>query len=274
MPSTTDASAEPNVPLVTISALHYEWETVEEAFDRCQSDLHLGGIEFSLVAGGQRPHLLESEYDQVADLAAGSPLELSGHIWEDLPQLGAMEAVERLRYWLSVAQHLRFRYIIVHGGAHDDPSLGVSLMTEVFGSVADDYHAAGVTLCLENHYAWDYRDCHELLGSSDELQELFDAIESPGLAFCLDYGHSHMTGNTQKLLRRVGHRLAYVHLADNMGEHDDHVAFGRGTVPWREVLTLTRDIGYRGPFTVEFPVRGDDRAPLRECLELIREVWE
>jgi sugar phosphate isomerase/epimerase len=256
-------------PQVLISALHYEWETPEEAFDRCLNEFGLGGIEFSIHEGGSRPHLSPSEYDRIAELAEAWPLLLSGHVWGDLAQLGAGQAVGQLEEWLAVARHLRFRYLIVHGGTHHDREAGVQLMGEVLGEVAGRYAAAGVTLCIENHYAWEYQDCHELFGSAAELVELFGHVSDPAVGFCLDYGHSHMTGNTQELLDEVGHRLVYTHLADNLGEHDDHLAFGEGTVPWLQVLSATRDTGFRGPFTVEFPVRGGNLEPLRDCLDLI-----
>jgi sugar phosphate isomerase/epimerase len=81
-----------------------------------------------------------------------------------------------------------------------------------------------------------------------------------------------MTGNTLGLLQRVGHRLVYTHLADNLGGHDDHLMFGEGAVPWREVLTATRDTGYRGPFTVEFPVR-ESMEGLEQCRRMLRDLY-
>ncbi len=260
-----------NVPVI-ISCLHYEWETVAEAFDRCANEFGLDGIEFSLHPDSGHPHLPEDEYDLARELAEESGLRLSAHVWDNPAQLGAADAAERLLGWLDVAREVGFRHVIVHGGSHNDQWRGIEITREALASIAPEYEAAGVILCLENHYAYDYREQHELFSTSEEFRAALDAIDSPAVAFCLDYGHSHMTGNTLDLLERVGHRLAYTHLADNMGEHDDHLAFGRGTVPWREVLAATRAAGFRGPFTVEFPVRGDHQA-LRQCLNLLEEVY-
>jgi sugar phosphate isomerase/epimerase len=69
----------------------------------------------------------------------------------------------------------------------------------------------------------------------------------------------------------VGHRLVYTHLADNLGGHDDHLMFGEGAVPWREVLTATLAIGYSGPFTVEFPVR-ESMEGLSRCVAMLRDT--
>ena len=268
--STLDGRA--GFPPLLISALHYEWRTLEEAFERCRSEFGLDGIEFSVCEGAGRPHLLEDEYRRVAELGQASGLQASGHVWGELPSLGAEGAVAQLRSWLDIAQRADFTHVIVHGGAHDDREAGLALMAGVLAEAADEYAASGVVLCLENHYAWEYRDCHELYGTAEELADLFTRVPSPGLGFCLDYGHSHMTGNTLELLDRVGDRLAYTHLADNLGQHDDHLMFGHGAVPWREVLTATRNLGYRGPLTLEFPVR-DSLEGLRRCVDVVREAW-
>jgi len=258
---------------ITISALHYAWESPEEACDRCRNEFGLDGIEFSVHEGAGRPHLLESEYDHIAPLGQAYGLQLSGHVWGDLPRLGAQGALAQLRPWLALSRHMAFTHLIAHGGSHDDRAAGLAAMADVLAEVAPEYAAAGVTLCIENHYAWEYHDCQELYGATGELEDLFARVESPGLGFCLDYGHSHMTGNTLELLQRVGHRLVYTHLADNLGEHDDHLMFGEGTVPWRDVLTATRDIGYCGPFTVEFPVR-ESAEPLKQCVAMVRNIYE
>jgi len=260
------------VPPILISALHYEWRTLDEAFDRCREEFGLDGIEFSVCEGAGRPHLIDGEYGRAAALGRAYGLRLSGHVWGDLPGLGAEGAVEQLRAWLGIAREAAFGQVIVHGGSCDDRAVGLALMGEVFAEVADEYAAADVVLCVENHYAWEYHDCHELYGTAEEFEDLLARVESPGLGFCLDYGHSHMSGNTLELLERVGRRLTYTHLADNLGEHDDHLMFGEGTVPWREVLTATRELGCRGPLTIEFSVR-ESAEGLRRCVEMVREVY-
>jgi sugar phosphate isomerase/epimerase len=261
--------ADAALPPVWISALHYEWSSVQEAFGRAATEFGLDGIEFSICEGAGRPHLLEAECEPVAALAAQYRLGVAAHAWGELPVLGAQGAVAQLRRWLALSVRMGSRYLIVHGGVSDDRQAGLALMADVFAAVADDYAAAGVTLCVENHYAWEYRDCHELYGTAEELGALFARVLSPGLGFCLDYGHSHMSGNTLQLLHRVSPRLVYTHLADNLGEHDDHLMFGDGTVPWREVLTATKAAGYHGPLTIEFPVR-ESTEGLRRFMAMMR----
>ena len=260
-------------PELFISALHYPWDTLDQAFERCGGELGLDGIELSLHPSGRFPHIGPEHYEQTAGLAAKHGLRLSAHIWDNLPKLGPDAGVCGLMGWLDAARTMGIRYIVVHGGTHDDQAEGLRLVARILADVAPAYEAAGVVLCLENHYAYTHHDLHELFSTPEEFVPLFDAVASPSVRFCLDYGHSHMTRNTDELLARVGPHLAYTHLADNHGVEDDHVAFGCGTVPWRQALTATHAAGYRGPFTIEFPVRSPDDTPFRQCLALLRELF-
>ena len=138
---------------------------------------------------------------------------------------------------------------------------------DTFAEVLPAYEEAGVVLCLENHYAYTYRDCQELFSEVWEFQEIFN-LDSPSLAFCFDTGHGHMTHNCGELVRELGNRLRYVHLAGNHGEHDDHCMFRQGTVPWDDIWDALEDVRFDGTFCVEFPVR-EDLEPFCRCLQEI-----
>ena len=50
-------------------------------------------------------------------------------------------------------------------------------------------------------------------------------------------------------------------MADNDGSADQHLMpYGRGTVPWVEVVEALKEIGYEGLFNFEVP--GERRCPL------------
>lgn len=70
---------------------------------------------------------------------------------------------------------------------------------------------------------------HFPLASTVESLELILA-EVDGLRFTLDTGHAHVNGqNPLALAEREGPRLTEVHLSDNTGSSDDHLAPGEGT---------------------------------------------
>ena len=45
--------------------------------------------------------------------------------------------------------------------------------------------------------------------------------------------------------------IGNVHLADNYGYHDEHLAPGMGTTPIKEAVKIMRKYGYKGALTVE-----------------------
>jgi sugar phosphate isomerase/epimerase len=260
-------------PPVYISALHYDWRDLPEAFERATGEFGLDGIEFSVGEGRALPLITPEHGPEVVRLAQQYGAVLSAHVWGDLARMTQELGRVQLREWLGWADAMRMTHIVVHGGSHDEPDVGLEHVTRMVEAAAPDYERAGVVLCLENHYAWDYHDSHELLSTAEEFLAVFERVPSPAVGFCLDYGHSHMNGDTLELLERLADRLVYTHLADNMGVDDDHVAFGAGTIDWARELEATRRVGFAGPFVVEFPVCRPERRPLDECLALIRDVY-
>jgi len=256
-------------PTINISCLHYDWDTAEEAFDRARYELDLDGIEWSWP----NPRLADKDLDAIRFLADDTGLDISVHVWGDLAQLGIDAGIEAMADWLALCGTVGFSHLIVHGGSHDNQRLGIEITREILAEAAPRYEDAGVTICLENHYAYEYHDQHELFSTPEEFLPVLEAVDSPALRFCLDYGHSEMTNNTEELLERLSPYLAYTHLADNMGIDDDHLAFGRGVVPWREVLEKTKSVGYAGPFIVEFPVREDSYDAFGDCVTMLREIF-
>jgi sugar phosphate isomerase/epimerase len=235
---------------IGISCLHYEWQSLEEAFERAQA-LGFDVIEFSTN------RLCGDDYARCAVLSASTGLGLSLHAWVDPAGQPPEDAASELREVLAQCVTMAATHLIVHMGSHPDRALGLQRLAETCAAIAPDYERAGVVLCLENHYPYEYHGLNELGGDPDDFLTVFEQVSSPALRFCLDYGHSHMAHNTEDFIERLAPWLAYTHIADNLGEHDDHLAPEDGTVDWPPVLRLTLQTGFRGPVIVEFPERGD-----------------
>jgi sugar phosphate isomerase/epimerase len=69
------------------------------------------------------------------------------------------------------------------------------------------------------------------LGSMEEI--LSDA---GGTGWTLDTGHAHASGSLLGMAARLGDRLAEVHLSDNSGAADDHLAPGEGSAPLNQLM--------------------------------------
>lgn len=72
----------------------------------------------------------------------------------------------------------------------------------------------------------------------DFIAELLDTVGSDRLDACLDIGHAHCYSPISPVewARQLGRRIGFVHLHDNRGADDDHLALGLGTLPLQETL--------------------------------------
>jgi sugar phosphate isomerase/epimerase len=70
------------------------------------------------------------------------------------------------------------------------------------------------------------------------LSELVRRIDSPLLDIALDIGHAHAYSNTtsSKWVESLKGQIGYVHIHDNHGQEDEHLALGEGNIPLIETL--------------------------------------
>jgi sugar phosphate isomerase/epimerase len=103
-----------------------------------------------------------------------------------------------------------------------------------------------VTIALEN------LDAIGEIREADELCALVDAIDSPHVGVCYDFGHAHLGGQDHRAnLLTYGSRLVATHVADNHGAADEHLLPFYGTLPWEICMKTLKEIGYAGFLTYE-----------------------
>ncbi|HON81226.1 MAG TPA: sugar phosphate isomerase/epimerase family protein [Methanoregulaceae archaeon] len=84
----------------------------------------------------------------------------------------------------------------------------------------------GVPVAIENMGAWQV--CHF------KDPSFLPVLEEEGLSFCLDIGHANVNGLLKKFLA-AGNPL-HVHLHDNNGYSDEHLALGTGCIDFSRVF--------------------------------------
>lgn len=69
------------------------------------------------------------------------------------------------------------------------------------------------------------------------LGEVVREINRPNLAVCLDIGHAFCHGKAplEQWVEELGELIGYVHLHDNHGTVDEHLALGEGRIPLDEI---------------------------------------
>lgn len=109
-----------------------------------------------------------------------------------------------------------------------------------------------VGIALENLF--EGKSGRRYVTSTDELLELYEMLNDPTrFGICWDTGHAHLSDiNQSAALRKIGRkRLKALHIADNRGEWDDHIAPYAGTIEWEPIMKTLKEIDYSGDFTFE-----------------------
>lgn len=101
----------------------------------------------------------------------------------------------------------------------------------------------GVTLCVEplNRFETSF------LNLASQAIEVVDRVDHTACGLLLDTFHMNIEERSiGDAIRAAGPRMRHLHTCEN-----DRGAPGSGHVPWEEVATACRDIGYRGPMVIE-----------------------
>ncbi|HYG77979.1 MAG TPA: sugar phosphate isomerase/epimerase family protein [Planctomycetota bacterium] len=159
-----------------------------------------------------------------------------------------VQAVSRGRYLhaMQIADQIGARIIVFHNWYfptlryHHGLPRWLDRRIPVWQDLARSAEKFGVTLVLEN--VWEPDPAPQIA--------LIDAVNSPFVRACLDTGHANMTALNPAVhdgtkqpgwgvgdwIDQLGERLVYVHAHNNSGAHDDHWAFGKGTLDIAPVL--------------------------------------
>jgi sugar phosphate isomerase/epimerase len=123
-------------------------------------------------------------------------------------------------------------------------------------------HEEGARLMLENVFE----------DGPDELKILFESLDKKRVAFCLDTGHQSAFSNTplEIWIGSLGSHIGQLHLHDNFGEKDEHIALGKGIIDFPAFFrALKRELETPPVITLE-PHREEE---LRPSLEYLERVW-
>jgi len=132
---------------------------------------------------------------------------------------------------------------------------------ELWDWLAERTKKEGISLVMENVYE---QDPHEFM-------RFFGKLEKMGIGFCFDTGHQSAFGRVSlnQWLEVLGSRIRQVHLHDNDGRHDDHLALGRGNVDFPLLMKFLKERDKEPPIVTMEPHREEDLWPGLSYLEKI-----
>jgi sugar phosphate isomerase/epimerase len=138
-------------------------------------------------------------------------------------------AIEQYRQVTRLAHELGSDVVVFHGGWHSDRAVGQAIALESTAVLLQEARDLGVQLALENEEA----SRPTVFQHPDD----FRGIDLEGLGFVFDVAHAHTFGHTAAdFLPIIGRKLVEVHLHDNLGGRDKHLAIGEGSIDWGAFL--------------------------------------
>lgn len=171
----------------------------------------------------------------------------------DLTESLRRASVDEMHRSLEVADSLGADKVVLHpsmvgGMGAFVPATAKGYAFDFFAGMVAAAMELQTTICLENMFP------RNGIGvTPDELGEIFAAF--PSLRLTLDTGHANIDSDRNsrllQLVERFGDRLGHLHFSDNRGKRDDHLAVGRGTVNFKELVRRLRKTGYDDTLTLE-----------------------
>ncbi len=197
----------------------------------------------------------------------------------------AIECHKKLMY---VCREVGCPYLVVHGINYDldfdadDREKIDRLNMHMYESLIPTALETGVTVCLENiFFNSKGRIVSGMCGEAAEAVEWVDKLNRKAGAecfgFCLDTGHLFLLRrDISVFIETLSHRIKCVHIHDNDGSDDAHMAPYTGNIPWFEFYTAMNRIGYNGYLSFEtfMHFRKVEKALVPEILRHVAKIGE
>ncbi|MBE5995769.1 MAG: sugar phosphate isomerase/epimerase [Lachnospiraceae bacterium] len=179
---------------------------------------------------------------------------------------------------MEFAAAMKIPMIVVHALMTEDGSDELDLNERYYSSLLPYAEKYGIKIAVENLTGRRTRDSlptQMCLGNPEKYCEMQDRLNSPYICGCLDIGHANLTTHDPAgFIRACKGYVHYIHTHDNNGVHDRHClpSLARWfdekakpdtavrdylapnpeySIPWDDVLSALKEIGYSGPFNLE-----------------------
>jgi sugar phosphate isomerase/epimerase len=229
------------------------WEEID-TFARLGFDY----LELAMDPPMAHHHIITSNRTRIVQALKDAGLGLVCHLptfvsTADLTASIRRASIEEMHSSLTVAAELGAEKVVMHpsmaggmGGFVLETVCAYAL--DFYAMMSDAARRLGIVICIENMFP------HYRLGvEPDDLQSIFTAF--PDFRLTLDSGHANIGDRRGKrlkgLVQRFGERIAHLHMSDNHGKVDDHLALGQGRINFRDLVRRLDALSYDGTVTLE-----------------------
>ncbi len=163
---------------------------------------------------------------------------------------------------IRLCHHAGCKNLVIHGISLEEsddsntPQSIAALNWYLYTSLIPTLLECDVTVCLENLFTRSRTVVEGICSDPHEAAQLIDALnEKAGrevFGFCLDVGHLQLLSkNLRTYIPILGKRIKALHVHDNDGRDDLHLAPMTGTVNWAVFCDCMKQIGYDGDISFE-----------------------
>ena len=206
------------------------------------------GVEIQVFS---LPENLARDYQAYVDRIAGAVREIKGPVGShgpfiDMTHYSTDEEIRKVckkRYIeaLNIAETLGAFYVVFH--SQFNPAIKVEKYRQIYleeslrfwPEVIREAERRGIRIYIENMFDT----------SPEPMVQVVAAIDSPAFRLCLDVAHASIHGglNFGAWLEAFRPYLDHVHMNDCMGEYDDHLGLGQGTLELAEAIRKLKQMG-------------------------------
>ena len=225
-------------------------------------EIFMDGVEISKVPPGKRDiAMVFQNYAIYPTMTVRGNIEFPPYV-KGFPELTDY-AIGIYETCIRFCDSLGIGRLVIHGvsRALDDPSQtreSVEAMNlRLYRSLIPALQECRVTVCLENLFTRYGRQivegaCADPRQAAAFIDRLNEEAGGEYFGFCVDTGHLNILGkNQEEYILALGERIKAVHLHDNWGDDDRHLAPYAGNIRWREVIGALGKAGYRGNLNFE-----------------------
>jgi sugar phosphate isomerase/epimerase len=240
--------------------------------------------EVRAIAGALEAHRLQlvslhapTSRDMSATRESGTPLSIC-----EVERVRRIEAMDELKRVIDVADDLPYSRLLLHmGGSREtaDPRKRDAAFSTLEHLVLHAHHA-GVTICVENTTSE--------MGDPAYLRTFVDETRLTGLRFNFDIGHAHLAElpegeRIEKSFAPLRELVASVHLHDNHGDKDEHLAPYDGSIDWPAAIKTLQSAPQASlPIVLELKEKTGPEAPstaeqlvaARKAMDRFEKAWE
>lgn len=246
------------------------WEsTIDEI--NAMAGLGLDMIEIVIEPPAAYPEALMASASKIKAALKKNGMVAYGHAIHSV-SLGSTDVVERASSILNIQQAVDaaavvgIEKLVVHATQPHYALMGMKewevakkRMAESFSFLHDYAKKQNVQIMAEN--------------MSEDPQRFFSFLdEVKGLKMTFDIGHAFIGGGMKfikKYLENID-RIEHLHIHDNHGENDEHLALGRGSIKFSEFGPMLKKSGFDKSITFEIFFTNDREKDVLHAAETIK----